>query len=82
MGDILIFSESDANAEFPGELSGNTYQFKDSDAWSVKFENAVKFSKIWTQDVLVFDEQDEDIFWKAEIEVVEENTEVIKKILV
>jgi hypothetical protein len=79
MGDILIFSESDANAEFPGDLSGNTYKFKDSDAGSVKFENAVKFSKVGTQDVLVFDEKDEDVFGKAEIEVVSEDVVIANK---
>jgi len=79
MGDILIFSESDANAEFPGDLSGNTYKFKDSDAGMVKFENAVKFSKVGTQDILVFDEKDEDVFGKAEIEVVDEDTVIANK---
>lgn len=65
--EILIFSQSDPKAEFPWVLKENVYQFKTSDEWEVKFENAVKFSKAWTQDINVFDIANEDIFWNAEI---------------
>ena len=67
--EILIFSQTDQKAEFPWVLSENTYKFKTSDAWKVKFENAVKFSKNWNQDINVYDVTLEDIFWYAEVVV-------------
>jgi len=74
VGEILIFSQSDPKAEFPWILSENTYKFKTSDAWVVKFENAVKFSKAWTQDINVYDSSDENVFWLTEVEVVDSKT--------
>lgn len=71
--EILIFSQSDPKAEFPWVLSENNYVFKTSDAWVVKFENAVKFTQKWVQDINVYDISNEDIFWYAEVEVWEWN---------
>lgn len=67
--EVLIFSQSDPKAEFPWVLTENTYKFKTSDAWVIKFENAVKFTKAWTQDINVYDTANEDVFWLAEVEV-------------
>lgn len=67
--EVLIFSQSDPKAEFPWVLTENTYKFKTWDAWVVKFENAVKFTKAWTQDINVYDISNEDIFGYAEVEV-------------
>jgi len=66
---ILVFSESDQNAEYPGELSENSYTFKLSDEWTVKFENWVKFTKAWEHDISAYDFDVEDIFWKALITI-------------
>jgi len=74
--EILIFSQSDPKAEFPGVLSGNTYTFKTWDAWVVKFENAVKFTQKWTQDINVYDISNENIFGYAEVVVWEWNTTI------
>ncbi len=70
---VLIFSESDKKAEFPKAIEENSYQFKKSDEWSVKFENAIKFSKAWKHDIHVYDlnDQTDSIFWLAEVEVSE-----------
>lgn len=73
-GEVLIFSQTDPKAEFPGTLSENTYKFKASDAGKVKFENAVKFSKAGNQDVNVYDISNEDIFGFAEVVVGEGGT--------
>lgn len=70
-GEVLIFSNNDEKAVFPGILDGNIYTFKTSDAGIVKFENAVKFTKNWIQDVSVYDNNDIDVYGYAEIEVTE-----------
>lgn len=70
-GEVLIFSQSDKEAVFPGLLEENTYTFKAADAWVVKFENAVKFTKNGIQDVSVYDNANYDIFGYAEVEVSE-----------
>lgn len=66
---ILIFSESDPEAELPIVLEENTYTFKSSDQWKVIFENAVKFLKEWTQNIHIYDFNDDTIFgiWEANI---------------
>lgn len=69
VGEVLIFSQSDTKAEFPWLLTDNTYKFKASDSWVVKFENAVKFTKAWTQDINVYDTSNENVYWLAEVEV-------------
>jgi len=61
MGDILVFSESDAQAEFPNDLAENSYSFTAVNEGSVKFENAVRFKNTGTQDVYVYDLNDENI---------------------
>lgn len=70
-GDILVFSESDAQAEFPTVLSENSYSFTIADEWSVKFENAVKFKNTWIQDLYVYDLNNENILWVAEVNITE-----------
>ena len=70
-GSILVFSESDASADFPNDLSENSYTFEVSDEWQVKFENAVKFSAEGTQDIHVYDLNDENILWVVEIDISE-----------
>lgn len=67
--EVLIFSQSDPKAEFPGVLSENTYKFKAADAGQVKFENAVKFTKAGIQDINVYDTSNEDVFGLWEVEV-------------
>ncbi len=68
---ILVFSESDAEAEFPNVLSENSYKFETIDQWEVKFENAIKFKNPWKQDLHVYDLNDENIFWVAEVLITE-----------
>ena len=69
--DILVFSESDKEAEFPNDLSENSYSFTTSNEWSVKFENAVQFKNAWKQDVYVYDLNDENILGLAEVTITE-----------
>ncbi len=66
---ILILSETDANAELPKEIKDSTYIFKESDAWKVKFENAVKFKAPWKQTLNVYDLNDDTISWIADITI-------------
>ncbi len=68
---ILVFSGSDAEAEFPNVLSDNSYKFEIVDEWKVKFENAIKFKNPWKQDLHIYDLNDENIFWVAEVEIFE-----------
>jgi len=42
---VLIFSESDPEAELPILLEENTYTFKSVDQGKIVFENAIKFFK-------------------------------------
>ena len=74
---VLIFSESDKQADFPKTIEENSYKFSKSDEWSVKFENAVKFSKPWKHDIQVYDlnDQTDSVFWLAEVQVSEETKE-------
>lgn len=60
---VLIFSESDPEAELPIVLEENTYTFKAADQWKIVFENAVKFFKEWKQNIHVYDFNDDNIFW-------------------
>ncbi len=68
---VLIFSESDKKAEFPKTIEENSYTFSKSDEWSVKFENAIKFTKPWKMDIHVYDlnDQTDSIVWLAEVNV-------------
>lgn len=70
--DILVFSESDAEAEFPNDLAENSYTFIPANEGSVKFENAVRFNNSWVQDVYVYDLNNEDILWVAEVTISED----------
>lgn len=70
VGSILIFSESDTNAEFPGTtIKDNTYKFTAADQGKVKFENAIKFSMNWKQDISVYDSENDTILGKTEVTV-------------
>ncbi len=70
-GDILVFSESDKEAQFPNDLAENSYSFTTSDTGSVKFENAVQFQNAGNQDVYVYDLNDENILGLAEVTITE-----------
>lgn len=67
---ILLLSETDSKAELPKEIKENSYTFKTSDQWKVKFENSLIFKSVWKQELNVFDLDNEDIFWIWEINVV------------
>lgn len=69
-GTIIIFSETEKDAEFPNELKDNTYEFTNENQWSVKFENAVKFKTVWNHTVQVYDLNDDKILWIGEVEIV------------
>ena len=73
-GTILIYSQSDKDAELPNSLEESTYTFKLSDEWSIKFENAVRFKEKWLNDIHVYDLEDDSdsVVWIAEVQVVEE----------
>ncbi len=68
-GTIIVFSETDKEAEFPNTLEENTYTFKTSDQWMVKFENAVKFKNEGKQSVHVYDLNDDKIMGVAEVDI-------------
>ncbi len=74
-GTILVLSISDEEADFPTELSENSYTFEKIDEWSVKFENAVKFQNSWRQDIHVYNMDDDSIQWVAYIEIEESDVE-------
>ncbi len=74
-GDILVFSESDPEADFPNELAENSYQFTAADEGEVKFENAVSFRNEWLQDIYVYDLNDENVLWVTEIEITKTEAE-------
>ncbi len=69
---ILIFSESDPEAELPSSLEENTYTFTAADQWKIKFENAVIFKSPGTQDINIYDLNDDTILWVAEAEITED----------
>lgn len=77
---VLIFSESDKKADFPKAIEDSSYDFKKSDEWSVKFENAVKFTKPWKHDIHVYDlnDQTDSVFGLAEVEVTE--SEIVQNV--
>jgi len=66
---ILIFSDSDVDAEFPWILEENTYTFETEDQWEIKFENSVKFSSEWVHDISVYDLENEEVFGIAEANI-------------
>lgn len=69
IGTIIVFSETDKEAEFPNELSENTYEFSPSDGWIIKFENAVKFKNPGKQSIHVYDLADDTVMWMAEVDI-------------
>ena len=71
-GTILIFSESDPEAELPSALEENTYTFSPADQWKIKFENSVKFKNPGLQNIHIYDLNDDTVFWVAEAEIEEE----------
>lgn len=74
-GDILVFSESDPEADFPNELSENSYSFTVADQGEVKFENAVSFKNEGTQDIYVYDLNNDSILGVTEVEITRAETE-------
>ncbi|PIE85422.1 hypothetical protein CSA08_02495, partial [Candidatus Gracilibacteria bacterium] len=73
-GSILVFSESDPEADFPSVLKENSYTFKASDEGKIKFENAVRFQTIGVQDIHVYELENETVVGIAEVEIVGEDT--------
>lgn len=71
---ILILSETDPKAELPKEIKDNSYTFKESDQWKIKFENALKFKNTGSQQLNIYDLSDEDIMWVWEINITWETT--------
>lgn len=69
---ILIFSESDPEAELPSALEENTYTYTPADQWMIKFENWVKFKSQGTQNIHIYDLNDDTVFWVAEVVIEEE----------
>lgn len=68
-GTIIIFSETEKDAEFPNELQDNTYEFTNENQGTVKFENAVKFKTVGNHTVQVYDLNDDKILWIGEVEI-------------
>jgi len=68
-GTILMFSESDMDAELPSVLDQNTYTFTAADQWVVKFENAVSFSKEGLQDIYIYDLNNDTVIGVGEVTV-------------
>jgi len=66
---ILVFSETDPEANFPNTLKDNSYTFTTADQWEIKFENAIVFNNSWLQNINVYDLNDETILWLAEIDI-------------
>jgi hypothetical protein len=77
---VLIFSESDPEAELPIALEENTYTFSSADQWTVVFENSVKFLEKWTQNIHVYDFEDDTVFGIAEAEITKEEVVVNQEI--
>lgn len=74
---IVIFSESDPEAELPSAFEDNIYEFSLSDQWEIKFENWVVFKNSWTQDLYIYDLDDDTVMWIWEVEVSESITPTI-----
>ncbi len=74
---VLIFSESDGEAIFPNAIEDSSYTFKASDQGHIKFENGVRFQNKWTQDIHVYDLEDDNnsVVWLAEV-MVKEKTKI------
>lgn len=66
---ILILSETDPKAELPNEIKDNSYTFKESDQWKIKFENALKFKSTWKQELNIYDLSDENVMWIWEVNI-------------
>ncbi|MDD2871062.1 MAG: hypothetical protein PHS49_03655 [Candidatus Gracilibacteria bacterium] len=73
-GTILIFSESDPEAELPSQLEENTYTFKAADQGKIKFENSVIFKSPGTQDIHIYDLNDDTVLGVAEADISEDTT--------
>lgn len=70
-GTVIVFSETDKDAEFPTVLKENTYTFNSTDQGKVKFENAVKFKNTGKQSIHVYDLDDDTVMGIAEIDIVQ-----------
>lgn len=70
-GAILVFSETDEEADFPTVLRDSSYKFEISDEWSVTFENAVVFKNAGTQSLSVYDLDDDTVWGEASVEVIQ-----------
>lgn len=66
---IVIFSETDPEVELPTIFKDNTYTFEASDQWVIKFENAVIFRAEWSQELNVYDLDDDTVLWVWKIQI-------------
>jgi len=73
-GTVLIFSESDPEAQLPTVLRENTYTFTQADQWKVMFENSVRFLNWWKQNIYVYDFNNDSLFWIWEVNVTKSET--------
>ena len=69
VGSILVFSETDEEADFPTVLKDSSYSFNISDEWKVTFENAVVFKNTGVQSISIYDLDDDTVWWEASLEV-------------
>ncbi len=69
---VLIFSDTNPEVELPIALDNSIYKFTNSDQWKVKFENWIKFMEKWVQSLNIYDYDNDEKFWKAEVEITEE----------
>ncbi|MCH2189213.1 hypothetical protein MK079_05305 [Candidatus Gracilibacteria bacterium] len=68
-GTILVFSETDPEVILPDELNQNTYTFVASDQGVIRFENAIRFQQTGTQDIHVYDLNDDTVFGIGEAQI-------------
>lgn len=69
---ILVLSETDPKAVFPKEIKDNSYSFKEASQWKAVFTDGLTFKTLWKQQVNVFDFDNEEILWLADINVIDE----------
>ena len=70
--EVIVLSDSDVNkVELPSSIEDNVYKFTPEDRGVATFENGVKFSSTWIQDITVYSVLDVEKIGTAEINVVE-----------
>ena len=80
---VILFSDTDPEVELPSSLEAeNTYTFKWSDQWYIKFENAVKFKASGNQSIHIYDLDDDTVLWIGEVVINKSNIAVNEDILI